>query len=743
MPVRRAACEPCRRAKAACGHEKPVCARCRDRGQAYCVYRARPFKRKSTNKNVPNLRTIRSDSLVNILEPEQRVNPNTYVATPATATESATRHRYPNPGFLGPYSQSGILEQVSAYATADSAATSGANTPGPISSLSTASVDLLKDRDILDRAVHCVKRLFQLQISHLCQLVRTWLERGVSLSIAEPLVPACNDAVLFLGSLSQVRSRQRRSTVAAVSDDSNIEGSCNEGHHNVDDDDDGDDGYFDDEAALGKRPSLPRRTARTLLENTTKKVLIHSHSTPGEFLDQIVGENLRWETVGLFLVAASRAVLDTASFAALYGNEEQRRSLVRTLMYICDGCLEICLALDCLSDLQLVLQYENFVVHTHVDGDQSFQSWRRMGDLTTSLYTLGYHEKIDADASNIPIFIAELRKACFARVYAADKNVAIFLGRPPRVAKEYCYFQIPSNLPNAWADRADYDTNSLGASPQALSEANRSIDRYIFADDEVINYTADTRCCAIFAAFKEETLHFFRRRPAHKDADQIWEIRQRIQEQWDDLPSHFKLTTNLRDCHSDPFVRDFLATTRLDYLHTLLLLNLSTEPSIRELTEPTLHIAAEMLSLTVQVIILSEHLVTSGTSLHWKVAHYGLPAAGIASMALLASHAFFHGDNTSLSFGKLVQDLNVLVVEIRLGAWIQTGDPNYVLFTRAIQTIQSLLNSVMGRKIEMGTFGPASAVDTDLAAIQNPNASLQPWEFEVDFWTNLGDHFSV
>jgi hypothetical protein len=83
------------------------------------------------------------------------------------------------------------------------------------------------------------------------------------------------------------------------------------------------------------------------------------------------GKNLRWESLGIFLTAASRAALDISSFAPLYNSDERRRSLIKALLYIGDCCLETCIALDCLNDLQLVLQYENLIVHSQVDGDQS------------------------------------------------------------------------------------------------------------------------------------------------------------------------------------------------------------------------------------------------------------------------------------------------------------------------------------------------------------------------------------
>lgn len=65
MPVVRkkfAACDPCRAAKVACDHAKPVCIRCKNQSrQAECVYRASPFKKtkrapeKSTTPATPGL----------------------------------------------------------------------------------------------------------------------------------------------------------------------------------------------------------------------------------------------------------------------------------------------------------------------------------------------------------------------------------------------------------------------------------------------------------------------------------------------------------------------------------------------------------------------------------------------------------------------------------------------------------------------------------------------------------------
>jgi hypothetical protein len=181
------------------------------------------------------------------------------------------------------------------------------------------------DQTTLDKANHALSLLDQLQVSALASLVRFWLKKGVNLALGEPFVETCIDAAVEWIDLSN--------------------------------------------SPAGSNTTSQR--ARDVLENSHRPLIFHKHSTPSEYLQQMSGKNLRWESLGLFVTAASRAALDTSSFAPLYNSDERRRGLIKALLYIGDCCLETCLALDCLNDLQLVLQYENLIVHSQVDGDQS------------------------------------------------------------------------------------------------------------------------------------------------------------------------------------------------------------------------------------------------------------------------------------------------------------------------------------------------------------------------------------
>lgn len=112
----------------------------------------------------------------------------------------------------------------------------------------------------------------------------------------------------------------------------------------------------------------------SLLETTDRPIALDANTSVNDFFSQLLGHGLRWDVLGIFFSAAGRAALDTTSFPPLYTDDAQRWDLIKSLTYIGDCCLETCLAADRLDDLQLVLQYENCIVHSQVDGDQSKSS---------------------------------------------------------------------------------------------------------------------------------------------------------------------------------------------------------------------------------------------------------------------------------------------------------------------------------------------------------------------------------
>jgi hypothetical protein len=111
--------------------------------------------------------------------------------------------------------------------------------------------------------------------------------------------------------------------------------------------------------------------AQRLTQNSRAPLEMRTTSDISDFCAQFLDQNFRWESLGIFLSAVSRATIAIPFFPPLYKTEKDQFMLRKLATRLSDLALDIAISLDCLNDLQLVFQYENFIVHTNVDGDQS------------------------------------------------------------------------------------------------------------------------------------------------------------------------------------------------------------------------------------------------------------------------------------------------------------------------------------------------------------------------------------
>lgn len=232
-------------------------------------------------------------------------------STPAISPQP---QQYPNPGFLGSSSHSAIFNKVSSFALRSS----DANLHDTLQSSSHSRMP--KDTAVVEKAIDALRQFSPTELADLKSLIFVWLDQGTNLPLAEPFVIPFSEVVVQAAN------------------------ACND---------------------------WVSEHAGPLTKNASRPLILHSNTSVEDFFSQLFGEALRWEVLGIFFSAASRAAIDTPSFPTLYTRAGQRWDLIRSVTYIGDCCLEACLAADCLNDLQLVLQYENCVIHSQVDGDQS------------------------------------------------------------------------------------------------------------------------------------------------------------------------------------------------------------------------------------------------------------------------------------------------------------------------------------------------------------------------------------
>ncbi|KAH6879435.1 fungal transcriptional regulatory protein, partial [Thelonectria olida] len=651
------ACDPCRASKLACDHGQPVCIRCRDANRSgQCKYRESPFKRE---------RGWRPSTLQMAMKGTQRVtkvidSPQRGSARPSerdiNVEGMVTKpHKYPNPGWLGTSSHTTLFDHLPG---AEDESTSDI-APGSDQERNVGSEHVVSNANVAHGAkvVEQIRRL--LSPSSCSTILDAWMSKDASLALAGVFVEPCAKAVKHL-----------------LSD------------HDA-------------------NPANAVEIASKLFANSCRPLSAAPDETIDNYSAQFCQQNARWETVGLFCTAVSRAVTDLTYSETFCDSDQERRDLQRLTMHFSDVCLNTAASLDCLNDLQLLLQYENFILHSMVDGDQSYHSWKRLGNMTSSLFALGYHQQLERNPG-APTFLTDLRRAAFARAYSADKNVSIFLGRPPRIHRKYCHFYLPGH---------DIE----------------------ITQDVTYDYVFETGWTALCAVLKEEILDLFDA-AASEDRDQKAE--QANLAQWTALPSKFRLEGPLKLCSPQPVMRDFLVSARLNHLHILFLLCLAVARSKPQFDADLAAVSAEILGIVAEAIMLKGQLSNSGTSLVWKVAYYGLSAAGVMYLWLLSQSP--ETRNYRINRAKVTQNLSVLVLEIETGTLVQTDDSNYGLLMGASQTIGNMLDRLLHDGIAPQTVG-GPYQNASLLGLQS-QIGWNPWDgatwqdFETDFWLNLAEH---
>ncbi|KAK6209987.1 C6 transcription factor [Colletotrichum tabaci] len=169
--------------------------------------------------------------------------------------------------------------------------------------------------------------------------------------------------------------------------------------------------------------------------------------TAEEYVSLFTGERLRWEAVGNVFAVAGRALVATPGDDPLFieSNLPAHSTLLSQISEASDICLSFCTRASCSNELLVSLQVNDLMLKTQQHGDSSYQAWRRLGDLSATVYFSGLHNHGQEDDSD-PVFLAQLKRGCFATAFYVDKCVATFLGRPPLLNYRHCSLVPPLDL---------------------------------------------------------------------------------------------------------------------------------------------------------------------------------------------------------------------------------------------------------------------------------------------------------
>lgn len=239
----------------------------------------------------------------------------------AQAPETSTHgHRYPNPGYLGSSSHAAIFEHLPAQASVANRSPLSGQSALPMPDVNSNAVG----EGIIERGAIVIEEIISQLDMHVCKaMVMFWLGKGTNLALGGPLVlDSIESTAKFLSSVL-------------------------DGH------------------------GSPAELARRLLENTVTSRDTLRAASVAEFSAHICGSDTKWEALIISLVAMARATVDVPFFPPLFSTDLELLDLQQRFTRLSDSCLEIGLQLDCLGDALLICQYENWILHSLIDGDQS------------------------------------------------------------------------------------------------------------------------------------------------------------------------------------------------------------------------------------------------------------------------------------------------------------------------------------------------------------------------------------
>lgn len=259
--------------------------------------------------------------------------------------------------------------------------------------------------------------------------------------------------------------------------------------------------------------------SRLVWRNTYEPIHATGNTTVEEWASQASGASLRWETVGLLFSAIglnSYVVLseDTAYRSASY--RATRATIAKRMLRLANECLEMSQECASHSDLYMCLLYERSPLTEAIRGDLSPEAWSRFSDVCNTAVELGLHKEKRVDTQT-PFFLCELRIRLFETIYAHDKGVSTYLGRPPRISYRHCVIQLPSDLSD---DEICGDHTVLTTALAGLENG--------YATQGKITRTTRRRASLIHYSIREDILEIVLGNPHEDVSVRVEQIRERI-----------------------------------------------------------------------------------------------------------------------------------------------------------------------------------------------------------------------
>ncbi|KAF4447031.1 hypothetical protein F53441_9392 [Fusarium austroafricanum] len=397
--------------------------------------------------------------------------------------------------------------------------------------------------------------------------------------------------------------------------------------------------------------SFEEQVADVLCRNTSRPIQ-DTFEKFDDWIAQFCGPNIRWESIGLLWahVEGLSDALSTLYHRQLQWVEGKQSSVIshEHLHY----CIEITRQFTAGNDLLLDLCRRQAALGTLVYGDASPVYWNSHSLCISMLLFLGHHASGEASRPQLepekPSFCVENRRFIYSYIFAGDKSMVSFTGRPPLLSRRYCSSLPPLDLPD-----------SCMTSEDTLTEEFNALDYRGWNTKGEVYSNSYIRARYLMSCVFDEVIEVALGKDAHPTIEYLQSIKARVTQTFIEMPSHliFKYE-DLDDPDLDIHVLYLRILLHLAHRRDIFVIErlLLAHGAIDD--GSLLTISFDLVKVTVMLWIHKNRFAPMRRNFEWLLVAYGGPGAGILCQELLRPTFFgVHPLNPTLSRSNIVQQL--------------------------------------------------------------------------------------
>ncbi|THC89003.1 hypothetical protein EYZ11_011544 [Aspergillus tanneri] len=399
----------------------------------------------------------------------------------------------------------------------------------------------------------------------------------------------------------------------------------------------------------GRWPRDDDELVSMITRNTAEKSIdINSNTTPESFFASFTGENLRWEFVGTIFTLAGLADIEPPSH--------------------------------------------------HI--------YRVFGELVSHMHALGIHRR-QSCTLNIPFFLSEARKRVFIACFRTDKNLATFLGRPPRLPGLYCDTDLPLDIEDnsLMLDEAPLQQLLSKLSPDGWNESAAS------SDGRIRPATA-IRVRFMIGTVREQVLALSigkKTKTFHADLQTVY---QECKELWDKIPRQFHYhETGWEQIDSSTSIVSLAAY--LEYLQTISQLERIRCRENPDAMLDLLDVSMRIVSTVIDFTKVHDHIRDIRRKYAWTCLLYALPAAGVLATELHRCTVRGTPLPCSVPRSTIIRNLSLLV------SWFDDANGNISVTHRDCARVSEIITRLLDETLNHQPNAGYTVLDGQRDALQN------------------------